>query len=156
MSFQGQGGTAIPYMRSATLSTISLAATNAIDSVRLRRYDEALRFFQGNQWSFVREGGEPLVTANYTRAIVLKRATWLMGGGMTLTVPETLRDITAPDLEEVWRYNGEQEKLNELGLSGGLHGDAFVIPQYQAPTVLDRRLNPYSEGKVKILSLIPH
>ena len=59
--------------------------------MRLKRYEEHWRFYNGQQWSFVREEGEALVSANYSRTIVNKKASWLIGNGMIVETPMALR-----------------------------------------------------------------
>lgn len=156
MMTQGQSGTAVPYYRSGTLAGLTLAATSPVDSARLRRYEEGWRFYQGQHWNFARENGEPLVTANYARAIVAKKASWLAGNGMTITVPEALDHLTKPDLDEVWDYNGLQPKLMEIAITGGCTGDVFLVPQYEAPSQAELNENPFVEGRIRIRVVMPH
>jgi hypothetical protein len=156
LSLQGTGGTAVPYERRNAPYYLSSVALNPQDSLRLKRYEEHWRFFQGLQWSFQREDGEPLVTANYCQTIVNKKATWLVGKGMTIGVPEAFRETTKPVLDEVWKYNKKQELLNDMAITGGVTGDAFVLVAYQPPSDAMKAVNPYTEGNIRIRLLGSH
>lgn len=154
LPFQGYGGTQVPYeRRNAPQNTFALSPA---DSRRLKRYEEHWRFYQGIQWGFQREDGEALVTVNYCKKIVDKKAAWLVGKGMSLDVPEALIEITKPVLEEVWKYNEEQRFLNEAAVSGGVTGDVFVMVTPQYPDAAQLAINPHTQGKIRIQLLNPH
>lgn len=156
LGLRGGGSGAVPFDRRDAPNNLTSVAVNPADSLRLKRYEEHWRFYQGLQWNFQREDGEPLVTANYCRALVDKKASWLVGKGMHIDVPEALTDITKPVLDEVWDYNQRDRLLLELAVMGGVTGDVFLLPTYQAPTSTQLALNPYTQGKIRIRLLGSH
>jgi len=156
LTLQGSGGTAVPYNRRNGPYNLNNLASNPLDSLRLRRYEEHWRFYQGLHWSFQREDGEPLVSVNYCRTVVEKKVSWLVGKGMTITVPEVLTNVTKPILEEVWRYNGQQAVLNSMATTGGVTGDVFILVLYEEPTDVERGINPHTKGKIRIRLVQPH
>ncbi len=152
----GYGGTAVPYMRATDLtSRRRMAVHNSTDSFRLARYEEGWRFYTGAQWGFSREAGDNLVTANYCKVVVNKKASWMVGKGTTLAVPEAFQEHTKPVIEKVWKYNGG--KLLELNIAklGGITGDVDLLPVYQQPSAKELALDPRAEGKIVIRVLRP-
>jgi len=154
LSLQGNGGTAIPFHRQ--MAPVASTVHSPVDAMRLKRYEEHWRFFNGLQWSFVREEGEALVMANYSRTVVNKKASWLVGQGQIIEVPQALRKITKPVLCKVWQDNDEDKKLLEMATTGGVTGDVPVLVAYQPPTALEKRLNPHMTGRIRIRLLQPH
>lgn len=128
---------------------------NSRDNVRLNRYRELWSFFVGKHWSFRRANGGQLVTANYCRMIVLKKAGWLAGKGVTLDVPQALTEITKPRLAEVWRQNDEQAQHFEIAVSGGVTGDVFILVTATPPTTQHLIENPGAQYMVRIQVLRP-
>jgi hypothetical protein len=157
MSFSqvGTGGGSVPFQRTVDPSKLGVYIDlDQAESLRIQRYDESFRFYLGNQWSYSREDGEPLVTVNYIRKFVDKSANFLIGKGFSLKVPDSLAYVTLPALKEVWKYNREALLAREIALMGGITGDAFVLVTYQEPTAIQRRVNPYSKGQIR-LNLVP-
>lgn len=153
LSLQGSGGTAVPFDRRLGKQT-QQTATDPSESLRLKRYEEHWRFYQGTQWAFSREEGQALVTANYCRTVVNKKASWLVGKGQIIDVPQGLRAVTLPVLKRVWRENAEQKLLFEMAIQGGVTGDICVVVTWQAPTHADLIADPGSRGSCR-LRLVP-
>jgi hypothetical protein len=156
LALQGNGGSAVPYERRNAPYTLNSIALNPQDAMRLKRYEESWRFFQGLHWSFTREDGEPLVTANYCKTIVHKKASWLVGKGMVNSVPEALQEITKPKIDEVWKYNAEPVLLNNMAVTSGVTGDGFILVTYQPPSDAMMAVNPYTQGKIRLRLLGSH
>jgi len=156
LALQGGSGTAIPFARETEPSAIATVAMSPKDSQRLRRYEEHWRFYQGRHWNFDREDGEPLVTSNYCRAIVHKKAAWLVGKGMVLDTPQALQHVTKPKLVETWKYNNEQILLWKLAVTGGVTGDCVVLVTVKEPTGVERRFNPNTGGRIHLRLVMPH
>lgn len=155
MSFLGQSavnsGTATPYSRIIEPSQLGLYLNlEQAELLRVRRYHEHWRFYVGQHWAFTREGGEPLVTLNYARALIDKSVAWLVGAGMTIKVPDALQHHTLPALEEVWRYNYRDQFLYNAATLGAVTGDVFVLVTYAEPTIQARRINPHTKGQIRI------
>ncbi len=125
-------------------------ALEQAEILRLRRYNEFWRFYLGQHWSFTREGGEPLVTLNYCRRVVNKIVDWMTNEGMQITVPEPLRNHTLPVIAEVWKYNKEKEWLRAYATTGSVTGDVFILVTYEDPTIQARRMNPHTQGRIRI------
>ena len=154
LATQGGGGQQIPFERRNAPTTTS--AYNAPDSLRLRAYEEKWRFFAGSHWSFKREDGEPLVTLNYTRVVINKIATWLIGDGIVNKVPDALLDITKPALDEVWATAEGLLVLQDMALTGGVTGDVFMLTTYKDPTPTQVLINPNTRGKIRVQVLGSH
>jgi len=122
----------------------------AAEMQRLKRYTEYWRFYLGQHWQFTREDGEPLVTLNYVQLLVDKATAWLVGQDMTIKVPDALKDHTLPVLQEVWEYNNQGQTLYDIGTVGGVTGDAFILVTYVEPTAQAKRINPHTEGRIRI------
>lgn len=152
----GNGGMAVPYARTAQTQHIPTMAAKPQDAIRLRRYEEHWRFYQGLHWSITREEGVPLVTANYCRAIVDKKASWLVGKGVAINVPQALQEITKPVLAEVWEYNNEKKLLLDMATMGGVTGDCCILVTYVEPNNVQKRINPYTQGRIRIRLLGSH
>lgn len=120
------------------------------DLLRIQRYGEASRMYLGAQWNHTREDGDPFVTVNYLRKLVDKGVEFLAGKGFSIQVPEGLAKVTLPLLREVWEYNNHNQFVHDAALTGGITGDVFVLVTYEEPTPLQRRVNPYSQGKIRI------
>lgn len=154
LSQSGTGGTSVPFQRrNAPTTTV---AVSPLEAMRLKRYEEHWKFYQGLQWTFQREDAEPLVSANYCRVIVNKKASFLVGKGMIITTPVALNEITKPILDEVWRYNNLQSFLLRLAIMGGVTGDAFVMVTYKPPADAMLRVNPYTKGTIALRLLNSH
>jgi hypothetical protein len=161
---QGQvnSGTAVPYQRIIEPSQLGLFLNlEQAELLRIRRYHEHWRFYTGQHWAFTREGGEPLVTLNYARRCIDKSVSWLVGAGLTLTVPEVFRKHTLPAILEVYDYNGllsvdskgEQrpgKKLYDIATMGAVTGDVFILVTYADPTSQAKRINPHTRGQIKL------
>jgi hypothetical protein len=157
LTTQGNGGTAVPYTRRNLEGTHTTELTHSPqDSIRLARIEEGWRFYLGSHWSFSREDGDPLVTANYARAVVDKKASWLVGNDMTLSVPDAFVKKTKPVLEEVWKYNGGKAHLLRMAKMGGVTGDVNVLVTYQEPTSKQLAINPHTRGSIRLRLLGSH
>lgn len=157
LTTQGNGGTAVPYTRRNLEGTHTTELTHSPqDSIRLARIEEGWRFYLGLHWSFSREDGDPLVTANYARAVVDKKASWLVGNDMTLSVPDAFVKKTKPVLEEVWKYNGGKAHLLRMAKMGGVTGDVNVLVTYQEPTSKQLAINPHTRGSIRLRLLGSH
>jgi len=150
LHLQGAGGTAVPYDRREGRNTTQALATNPQDSIRLKRYEEHWRFYSGIQWNFQREDGAPLVTANYCRRIVDKKASFLLGKGVKFSVPDPLSNITKPIIDEVWDYNDRDQLALEMATMGGVTGDVFVLVVYQPPSNQQKAINPFTKGRIRL------
>lgn len=144
-------GSAVPFQRVVEPSQLgSFLNLEQAELLRIQRYGEAQRFYLGKQWNFRREDGEPLVTINYYRKLIDKSAEFLLGAGFSINVADALKRVTLPLLKEVWGYNRANQLSWEVALMGGITGDVFVLVTYEEPTEMQRRINPYSQGKIRI------
>lgn len=142
---------AVPFQRRLDPQQMSTALSlQQHEQRRLQRYSEAWNFYYGRQWAFTREDGEPLVTMNYFRKLVDKTVSFLFGQGVTYTVPDSLELITLPLIEEVWKSNRERELYFDMGTTGAVTGDVFVLITYESPTEVEKKVNPFSRGKIRL------
>lgn len=118
--------------------------------LRIQRYNEGWRFYFGKHWLFKREDGEPLVTFNYYRKIIDKAAAFLVAKGFVIRTPESLEQVTKPFLDEVWEYNARGQISWDFATTGGVTGDVFALLTFEEPSPMQRRINPFSQGHVRI------
>lgn len=156
LSTQGFGGTAVAYDRRHAPQSSAVASTNPKDTQRLTRYEEGWRFYTGRQWSFQRSDGTPLVTANYCRPIVNKKASFLVGKGVYFNVPKPFEQITKPIIEQVWKENHAEQWLLTQAITGGVTGDCFAMPTLVPATPEEQTANPGSIGHIRLRILMPH
>lgn len=145
----GSGGSAFQRVIEPSQLGMMLNLEQA-ELLRLKRYTEYWRFYLGQHWQFTREDGEPLVTLNYVQLLVDKATAWLVGEDMTIKVPDILKDHTLPVLQEVWEYNNQGQTLYDIGTVGGVTGDVFVLVTYVEPTAQAKRINPHTQGRIRI------
>ena len=118
--------------------------------MRIQRYNEGWRFYFGKHWLFKREDGEPLVTFNYFRKIIDKAVAFLVAKGFVIKTAECLDQITKPFLDEVWEYNKRDQIIWDFGTTGGVTGDVFALMTYEEPSMMQRRVNPFSQGHIRV------
>ncbi len=75
----------------AQSSAARASALRASEQERLRRYAGYLDFYNGKQWAKTRPGRTSLVV-NYTRAVVDKGVSYLLGQGINFAVPAGIED----------------------------------------------------------------
>lgn len=147
----GGYGSAVPYTRVVEPSSLGMFLNlEQNELLRIQRYNEAWRFYFGKHWEFKRDEGEPLVTFNYIRKIVDKSTEFLVSKGFVTRVEDCLSEVTKPFIDEVWEYNRGQQLIWDMGTNGGVTGDVFVLVTFEEPTVMQKRINPYSEGKIRV------
>jgi hypothetical protein len=153
LSFAGanQTGAAVPYQRSQDVASMGMfLSLDQAEANRIGRYQEAWRFYFGKHWGYSREAGEVPVTLNYYRKIVDKLAEFLVGRGFVIMTPEALEEIVKPYLDEVWKVNQREQLSWDVAVMGGTTGDVFVMVTEEEPSELERRINPFSQGRTKI------
>jgi len=150
-SASGSSGTAIPFQRGIEPAQLGVYLDlEQAELMRIQRYNEGWRFYLGRQWGFKREDGEPLVTFNYFRKFVDKAVAFLCGKEFVLRTPKAVEEITKPFLEEVWEHNHKEQLTVNLGVTAGVTGDGFVLITKDDPTPLQKRVNPFAQGQVRI------
>lgn len=147
----GSYGSAVPFQRIVEPAQLGFFLNlEQAELLRIQRYNEGWRFYYGRHWSFKREDGEPLVTINYVRKLIDKGVSFLVEKGFGIRVPEALEELTKPFLDEVWEYNKKDQFAYELATMGSVTGDAFVMVTYETPSQMQMRINPYSQGRIRL------
>jgi hypothetical protein len=157
LAFLPSGSASMSYGAGVTANPLSLGFYQALDAyegARVRRYVEFWNFYFGKHWSYQSEEGIPFVTVNYFRKIIDKLAEFMASKGFVITVPESLEETSKTYLDEVWKYNKRDQLSLEIALMGGVTGDVFVMVTDEEPSELQKRINPFSQGKTKI-QLLP-
>lgn len=151
-SNSGSGaGSAVPFQRIVDPAQLGLFVNlEQAELLRLKRYNEAWRFYYGKHWEFSREDGEPLVTLNYARKFVDKHVEFLVSKGFVITTPDVLEDTTKRYCDEVWKYNNRDGLALEIATMGGVSGDAFILVTDEEPTEIQKKIFPFSQGKTRI------
>lgn len=151
LAFFGNAATSSPFQRSVGPAQLgSFLNLEQSELSRIQRYNEAWRFYLGKQWNFQREDGDPLVTVNYFRKIIDKITCFMAGKGFVSRVPESLEEITLPHIDEVWKYNNKEQIAMDAALMGGVTGDVYFLLTYEEPKPMQRQINPYSQGRIRI------
>ncbi len=156
-------GAQAPFRRAIEPSALGIFVNlEQRDMERLRRYEQNWRMYLGQQWSFNREDGEPLVTVNKLMPVINKGVTWLLGNGFSLGVqrdpdgeerslPQSLLAPIAPHLRETWdQVNERQVLLLEAGLMGAITGDVWILITPEPVTAVARAANPDIENFLRI------
>lgn len=143
-------GEAVPFDMRGQPQSRGLEDTR--DAIRFRRYREHWAFFVGAHWTFRRANGQQLVTANYCRMIALKKAGWLAGKGVVLSVPSALTEVTKPKLDRVWADNDGDTLHQEIAVCGAVTGDVFILVTTATPTMRQRMENrPNAAIRIQVL-----
>lgn len=154
LALTGAGGGQLPFQRENAPQTITTHSSR--DSLRLRGYEEKMRFFGGVHWAFAREEGDPLVTLNYTRAVTRKNVTWLIGRGIRIQVAPPFQHITKPICDEYWTSAEGLITQQELALTGSITGDGWLLVTPLTRGPLEDSLKPNSEKRVRVTVLASH
>lgn len=144
-------GSAVPFQRIVEPAQLGFFLNlEQAELLRIQRYNEGWRFYFGKHWMFKREDGEPLVTLNYFRKLIDKSVEFLVAKGFVNRVPESLELVTKPFLDEVWEYNKRDQVGWDIGTTGAVTGDVFAMITFEEPSVMQRRVNPYSLGHIRV------
>jgi len=144
-------GGAIPFQRVVEPQQLGMFLNlEQAELLRIQRYNEGWRFYFGKHWLFTRSDGEPLVTVNYFRKIIDKSVSFLVGKSFTVQVPEAVEQVTKPFIDEVWKYNKRDMFAYDSATMGAVTGDVFVLITSEQPSIMQRRINPYSKGRIRI------
>lgn len=144
-------GSALPFQRIVEPSQLGFFLDlEQAELLRIQRYNEGWRFYFGKHWMFKREDGEPLVTINLFRKIIDKSVAFLVAKGFNISTPETLEEVTKPFIDEVWTYNKRDQFAWDAATMGACTGDVFVLITYEDPTPMQQRINPFSQGRIRI------
>jgi hypothetical protein len=144
-------GSAIPFQRIVEPAQLGFFLNlEQSELLRIQRYNEGWRFYFGRHWLFKREDGEPLVTFNYFRKIIDKSVAFLTAKGFHIKTPESLEEVSKPFLDEVWEYNKREQITVDIATIGAVTGDAFVLVTYEEATVMQKKINPFSQGQIRL------
>jgi hypothetical protein len=144
-------GSAVPFQRIVEPAQLGFFLNlEQAELLRIQRYNEGWRFYFGKHWLFKREDGEPLVTFNYFRKIIDKAVEFMVAKGFVNRVPDSLELITKPFLDEVWEYNKRDQIVWDFGTTGAVTGDVFAMITYEEPSEMQRRVNPFSQGRIRV------
>lgn len=147
----GSYGSAIPFQRIVEPAQLGFFLNlEQAELLRIQRYNEGWRFYFGKHWTFKREDGEPLITFNYYRKIIDKSVAFLVARGFSIKTPESLEEVTLPFLNEVWEYNNRNQFAWDAAIMGAVTGDVFALITYEEPTPMQRQVNPFSQGRIRI------
>ena len=119
------------------------------DQNRLRRYMEYWRAYHGVQDPALVNADDPINSWNFIRRIVDVGVYFLVGAGFSNKVPKPLIPITLPYLEEVWKQNDRQGFAYNVALTASVTGDWFTLVAHQEPTEMEKRIRPFSKGRVR-------
>lgn len=103
---------------------------SASDRARLARYEEALAFFHGDQWTQRRAPGEIRLTLNYARALLRKTASYIFPAEPRFSIPVEGDQQTANRAERLLAaaiaHNGLAQLDIELCVAAAVRGDAAI------------------------------
>lgn len=106
---------------------------NEVDLARLKSYTMYWDYYEGRQWEFERDDGDPLVTKNFIEFFINKSVSWLTQNSFINKVPESMRDFVGSFLDRVWKANDKDILFGEIGLVGSVSGDAYVMVTMETP-----------------------
>ncbi len=106
------------------------------DRARFARYEEATRFFNGDQWLRRRKPGEARLTMNYTRALLRKVASYVFPAEPRFSVhvegDQTVANRAEHALADAIARNGLSLLDSELCVAAAVRGDAAVKISWDA------------------------
>lgn len=133
---------------------------SAEDKRRLSTYATHWNFYEGYHWEGLGGDTESQVTENYCRAFVDRFVGFEFGQGFTIKMDPSIESLEDSEqnphefINDVWNYNGKQNKLIELGQMKGVTGDVWVGVSYTSPDELKDPFGYFDKGKVDI-SILP-
>ncbi len=115
-------------------SAARASALRAAEQERLRCYTSYLDFYNGKQWAKTRPGRTSLVV-NYTRAIVDKAVSYLLGQGINFAVPAGGEDEWVSGRVGEWEKGLEPPELrtqnSELARHSAARAEALLYRVYE-------------------------
>jgi hypothetical protein len=91
--------------------------------VKARHY---AKFYEGKQYDSSFEEGKKKRVFNYSKAIIDKSVSWLCGKGWKIECRKG-SEALAERVNEVWKANNSDVLLRQLGIIGGVTGNAYII-----------------------------
>ncbi|MFE6739813.1 phage portal protein [Streptomyces tubercidicus] len=119
---------------------------------RLARYSSYWAAYLGYMWAYRTAPGETQVTANYAKALTEYAVNFSFGRGVHFGAEKKYQHVVPALLKRIWEVDNHKKALVwEMGLQGGVSGDAFVKVAYD-PGWTDTAKNRHP-ARVRILPL---
>ncbi|MFE9834024.1 phage portal protein [Streptomyces sp. NPDC005551] len=119
---------------------------------RMSRYASYWAAYLGYMWAYRAAPGETQVTANYARALTEYAVNFCFGRGVHFGAEKKYEHVIPALLKRIWEVdNNKKPLIYEMGLQGGVSGDAFIKVAYD-PGYTDSAKNVH-RGRVRILPL---
>ena len=159
----------IGFERSRTFSTLLSGKIvqgsldlNSEQSERFNNIKKYWNFYEGYHWENLPETDGVQLTINYCKAFVNKYVSFELGNGFSFNTSEKMNDVkvtsegktTFEYLKSIWKDNGGDSLINEIGQMKSVTGEAWVHVHYSPAGSFDDPFNIYDKGRMELL-LIP-
>jgi hypothetical protein len=119
---------------------------------RLSRYSSYWAAYLGYMWAYRTAPGETQVTANYARSLTEYNVNFSFGRGVHFGAEKKYQHVVPALLKRIWEVdNAKKAVIWEMGLQGGVSGDAFIKVAYD-PAYTDPAGNEHP-ARVRIIPL---
>ena len=135
---------------------------NSEQSERFNNIKRYWNFYEGYHWEELPEVDGVQLTVNYCKAFVNKYVAFELGQGFSFNTSDKMNDVkVTPEgktsfeyLKSIWKDNGGDALVNEIGQMKSVTGEAWVHVHYAPAGSFDDPFNIYDKGRLELL-LIP-
>lgn len=132
---------------------------NSSQNERFNNIKRYWNFYEGYHWEEIPETDGVQLTVNYCKAFVNKYVSFELGNGFTLNTSEKMNNVkvtpegktTADYLKSVWKDNGGDSLVNEMGQMKSVTGEAWFHVHYAPVGSFNDPFNIYDRGRVELL-----
>lgn len=122
------------------------------DSNRIARYRKAWKYYYGNHWKFpTRRDGSGFITLNFVKFFIDHHISWLIDQGVLHKTVKGSEHSLVPLLNSVWKFNGQDELLRNMLLTGYVSGDTISMVYPEEATAPQLAINRNHPGNIRIV-----
>lgn len=136
-----------------------------LDSRQNERFNNIKRywnFYEGYHYEEIAETDGIELTINYCQAFVNKYVSFELGNGFTFNTSKAMNDLEVTTdgrtlfqyLQDVWKDNGEENLVTEIGQMKSVTGEAWIHVNFAEEGTFEDPFNEFPDGKLELL-LIP-
>lgn len=135
---------------------------NSEQSERFNNIKRYWNFYEGYHWEELPNIDGVQLTINYCKAFVNKYVSFELGQGFSFNTSDKMNDVKVTDegktsfeyLTSIWKDNGGDSLVNEIGQMKSVTGEAWVHVHYAPVGTFEDPFNIYDKGRLELL-LIP-
>ena len=149
---------------SSLLSSKIVQGSLELDSSQAERFNRIKRywnFYEGYHWEELDQTDGVQLTINYCKAFINKYNSFELGKGFKFNISEkmTNKPVTREGkssfdyLDSIWKDNGGEGLLNEIGQMKDVTGEAWVHVHFAPPGTFKDPFGIYDDGRIELLLL---